>query len=282
MSPKGTWQPGQYVRYESSFRTSIGTSVIVTEGGKAFIKPLGNKEGPHVLVCEWVGTQLAEWFGLETFHYGLFEVGADDEIPLFGGRTASEGRAFVSKEEKGNTWGGTAKELQALVNPDHLARLVVFDTWTLNCDRHPPDLNARKPNRDNVFISNEGTPAGTRRLIAMDHTHCFSCGRELTARVGAIDRVQDPRLYGLFPEFTPSISQTAVRSAVALLQTLQSDTVKSIVDSTPTEWELGQAVRQALSDLVVQRAAFVAENIEGQLAPLCWQPSPELNEESNQ
>src|SRR5258707_135792 len=38
------------------------------------------------------------------------------------------------------------EELDALINPESVARLVVFDPWTANCDRYPPDLTLRKPN----------------------------------------------------------------------------------------------------------------------------------------
>ena len=56
MSPYCQWHPSRYERFVEAFRTSIGTSLIVTDLGKAYIKPLGNRHGPHVLACEWVAT----------------------------------------------------------------------------------------------------------------------------------------------------------------------------------------------------------------------------------
>jgi hypothetical protein len=46
--------------------------------------------------------------------------------------------------------------------------------------------------------------------MAMDHTHCFTCGRELNSAIGHIDAVNDERVYGLFPNFRELISKHAV------------------------------------------------------------------------
>ena len=58
----------------------------------------------------------------------------------------------------------------------------MFDTWLLNCDRFsfPTRNPPTKPriNRNNVFLSEEA-PDGKFVLKAMDHTHCFTCGKNL-------------------------------------------------------------------------------------------------------
>jgi hypothetical protein len=269
MSPYGQWQPAQFKRYISSVGTSTGTSRILTDRGEAFIKPLGNKQGPHVLACEWVATRLAEWFGLETFDYALLVVNAEDEIPLFGGRHASAGRAFVTRATAGSPWDGSSAQLASLKNREDVGTLVVFDTWTLNCDRHPPDTNARRPNLDNVYVST-AQGAGHRRLIAMDHTHCFSCGGDLSPSLASISKIKDERLYGLFPEFVPFVSRTSVKKSVATLASVTSEVVEPFVTAIPIEWQVSPEARAALVDLIVQRADFVAGKIEAHLAPTCW------------
>lgn len=162
------------------------TARIVTDAGKAYCKAIGNPEGPHALACEWVGTHLARWLGLPTFDCALLTVDEVDEIPLGDQTWAKPGPAFVSRAESGHAWGGSADELHLIENPEDIAKLVVFDTWTLNCDRHPPKGVVRKPNKDNVFLSGEGARPGRFRLIAMDHTHCFTSpnasGRSIVSR----------------------------------------------------------------------------------------------------
>jgi hypothetical protein len=80
---------------------SMGTARIVTDAGTAYIKALGTRQGPHPLACEWVGTQMAAWFGLPTFEFALLTVDASvDEIPFLQGGTAESGTAFVTRVMK--------------------------------------------------------------------------------------------------------------------------------------------------------------------------------------
>jgi hypothetical protein len=272
------WHPTRFKRYINSVASSTGTSRILTDAGEAFIKPLGNKEGPHVLACEWVATRLADWFGLDTFDHSILAVEAIDEIPLAGSRHAAEGRAFVARLEAGSVWSGLPDQLVGLENREQLGRLVVFDTWTLNCDRHPPDTQVRRPNLDNVFISAD-RGGGHWRVVAMDHTHCFTCGRELGPDLANIDRIKDPRVYGLFPGFVPFVSRSAVRAATETLMTLRREMVQPIVEAIPIEWQVAPEARAALIDLIVDRAAFVAETVEESLVATCWPSNPDQPEE---
>ncbi|MBN1489355.1 MAG: hypothetical protein JXA69_05505 [Phycisphaerae bacterium] len=224
------------------------------------------------MACDWVGTQLARWFKLSTFDFAILSVTPDDEIPLGHGCHAEPGPAFVTRAERGHPWGGSARELEQIDNPYELGPLVVFDTWTLNCDRHSPDPATRKPNYDNVFLSEERAAPGHFRLITMDHTHCFTCGRELNERVARIDRTKDDRVYGLFPGFVGHLDgrQTDVRDAVARLRTFERRTCEAVVNSIPPEWEVSKEARKALCELICQRAGFVADNIIDWLSPKCW------------
>ena len=183
--PPKTWNPQRLLIVGASHDTSMGTTEIDTDAGPAYIKPMGNRQGPHALAAEWVGTHLVQWFGLPTLEFNLLVLDESDEFPLPRGHKAAPGPAFVSKAMPGHPWGESAEELAALVNPDDISRLVVFDTWVLNCDRYPPDLTVRKPNPDNVYLANTNDPVRFR-LIASDHTHCFTCGRDLTRNVNDI------------------------------------------------------------------------------------------------
>jgi hypothetical protein len=139
MSGSSKWRPTTFLRFEQGLDTSMGTARIVTDQGRAYIKALGNRQGPHPLACELVATQLAEWFALPTFEYALIRIDdIVDEIPFNRGGKAASGTAFVTRATEGHPWGGSPEELEALVNPEDISRLVVFDTWTRNCDRYPP------------------------------------------------------------------------------------------------------------------------------------------------
>ena len=131
------WPPTTFIRFGKSLSTSTNAAVVETDAGPAYLKAMGNPEGPHALACNWVRTRLARLFGLPTFEYAILQVDADvDEIPFTNGRFAQSGSAFCTREEPGRTWGGGADELEPLVNSSDIPRLVVFDTWIRNRDPH--------------------------------------------------------------------------------------------------------------------------------------------------
>lgn len=254
------WQP-QYIQFAgSAFTTATETVFVTTDAGNGYLKAMGNRGGPQYLAADWVATHLAQWLRLPTFEFALINVTEIDEIPLGANRKALPGPAFITEEMSGSVWGGGEESLKRLVNPEDLGKLVVFDTWTRNCDRHPPDLTTRRPNRNNVFFSAEGPP-GQSRLIAMDHTHCFNGTGNLDRRIGRIDLVKDVRIYGLFPEFVPFMKDLALRpaweDAVDRLATLDSAWVRGIVSSIPAAWTVETDARAALVEQICQRAAFV-------------------------
>src|SRR5262245_25691871 len=133
------WQPTTINRFIRGFRTSARAILVDTDAGPGYLKALGGPEGPHTLAAELVGTRLAEWFGLPTFDFTLIMIDQTQEIFDRDGNQIGEalpGPAFISRLEPGDTWSGDERQLATLANPDDIARLVVFDTWLRNCDRH--------------------------------------------------------------------------------------------------------------------------------------------------
>lgn len=266
------WQPTTFLRFEEALDTSMGTARIVTDAGPAYIKPMGNRQGPHQLACELVATKLAAWYGLPTYDFALMVVETEfDEIPFHRGGFAASGPAFISRAAAGHTWGGDADELKQLTNPGDVGRLVVLDNWVSNCDRHPPDLTTRNPNYDNVFLEDvAGEDTGKSRLIAMDHTHCFTCGRDLDERVAHISRVKDDRLYGIFPGFVPHVRQEDVEAGIDRLANLENKVVEEVVASIPDEWQVCKRGKSALVSFIQQRASYLAETVLERIARQCW------------
>jgi hypothetical protein len=254
------WNPTTIRRPDKAFKTATDTVRVTTDAGHGYLKALGNHGSPHFLAADLVGTQLAAWLGLPTFEWAILDVSSQDEIKFVGGGQAQPGPAFITREVSGTTWGGTEAELNALVNPNDIGKLVLFDTWTRNCDRHPPDLTTRKVNRNNVFLSNEGLADGLWRLMAMDHTHCFNCGRDLNAHLGDIDLIQDDHLFGLFPEFKSFIlrHQNGVSDGLAKLKTLDRAWLESVVTGIPVAWQVEESGRRALVSLLLNRAQYVS------------------------
>ncbi len=262
----GIWNPQTIKRYVESIPTSTRVARVETDQGEGFLKALGNPEGPHALACELVGTLLAEWMGIPTLDSAIIWVTPQDELPFAGGGNALPGPAFITKAEKGVAWGGDVATLRKISNPEDIARLVVLDTWIRNCDRHRPLPNGRI-NKDNVFfVWDSGNRPGLR-LKAIDHTHAFTCGRELNRRLSQIDEVQDQTIFGCFPEFVSFLTRERIELATARLSEMTTTEASNVVARVPGEWQVEEAARMAWVKFLCDRASFVSERMIDWLWP---------------
>jgi hypothetical protein len=260
----GTWSPTKIRWVNDILDSSTGAARVETDQGPAYAKLLGNPEGPQALFCEQVGTRAAAWLGLPTFDVNVLEVTEPALLQYADGTFSEVGPAFVSQLQSGTTWGGTSEELAAVENPEVLAGLIVLDTWLLNCDRYRPEGNDVRRNTRNVFLA-DSSAKGKVRVIAMDHTHCFACGRTLTRAIKNIDRVQDDRLYGHFPEFREYVTHEAVRGFAARLRSLTKTEAERLLAGTPPAWRPAAEIVDALRDFLTERAAFVGQKVRQML-----------------
>lgn len=268
------WTPTTIQRWEDARDTSTGVALVVTDEGRAFLKTPCSDEGPHAVAREWVVSSLAKEFGLPVPDFALIEITADDEVYIYTGskrRKAKPGWAFASRLIAGAApWGGAADELSDLANPEAIARLVVFDTWVRNADRFGGGI----ANHDNVLLVKEKAKRGTKtRLIALDHTHCCPCPTlvsDLTTAIASISNVQDNSIYGLFPPFVSLVKEADAENALNDLRKVDAKRIREVIDSVPSGWSISTPIREAWAKFFVDRAAYVADNLIGQLRPKCW------------
>lgn len=255
-------------RFIRSVRTSTSVLHVDTDAGEGYMKVLGNPEGPHALACELVGTQLAQWLGLPTLEYAVIVVSPDDELTLAGGGMALPGPAFITRAEPGFPWGGGADALLSIECRRDISGLVVLDTWIRNCDRYRPGPDQRV-NYDNVFLAQVRNPGAKSRLTlkVVDFTHAFTCGRDLTAALSRIDCIRDTMIYGCFPEFRPLLNRGDVDAFSSRLCLLERRQVHDFIAAVPAEWQVPNPVRDAWAAFIIERAAFVADNIASWLWP---------------
>ncbi len=234
--PNISWQPTQFESLvDGPFDTSMGTAKVKTNATFGYLKAMGNREGPHALASEWVGTSLAKLFGLSVPEFAIFSLDKVDCYTLPRNAKTEPGPAFVSRLVPGHTWDRSTEELMRLENSTDITRLVVFDNWVRNCDRHPTDLTMRRPNYANVFLADTDRPERFR-LYAIDHTHCFDCGRDLSHKLSNIGSIKDEGVYGLFPEFREFIDEGELAWCSAILKSVTDEQVRAIVDMLPPEW----------------------------------------------
>ncbi len=93
-------------------------------------------------------------------------------------------------------------------------------------------------NRDNVFLVWNTDQKPTLVLNAIDQTHAFTCGRDLTARIGDLDNVRDTTVFGCFPEFVPSLDPVHVRSSAARLGEIARADADRFIAGVPVDWQV--------------------------------------------
>ena len=255
----GVWHPTTFVRFVRTVASSSRTALIQTDAGLTYLKAINNPEGPHVLACDLLGTELARRFGLRTFDVDTLVLTDVDEIPL-NGTTADQGPSFVSRSEEGITMGGH-EALTDVDNLDCLLWMVAFDTWVRNCDRHAPGYGqdgGSRINLDNLFLSTEAAPDGKFILKAIDHGHIFTCGRPLSPRLADIDNVQDERIYGLFPSFLGHLTIEPMEAVLEFFRDVQSHLWEDLLALIPREWQVPDDAKRAIDQFLLNRARYLS------------------------
>jgi hypothetical protein len=263
------WQPSRVIRAVDSANTSTGCTRVVTDAGDAYCKPLGNRQGPCVLASEWVCVRLAKWFGLATIDAAIIELTDDATFPLPDHKGskyhAGKGPCFITRATPGDKWDGSADRLTRLINPKDLSKLVVFDTWVTNRDRHHPDYSVRKPNIDNVYLAD--APKQKLELVAMDHTHCFGLkgGDEITIKLVEKTYAVDLLVYGLFPEFKGFIDTSALDQACVKLGSAAQSDIDPIIAQVPKQWEVTAEAGAAWSAAILKRAKSLSADLKDKI-----------------
>lgn len=222
------WQPTEVTQFINHMNSGAGTLIVRTDAGLAYLKALGNPDGPHALVKDLLGTHLATMLGLPTFDYAVIEVTDLDELPFFKAGKAEPGPAFVTRGEDGSVWDGSKRLLEKIDNPNAISGLVVVDTWLRNTDRYY--LAKTRVNWDNVFFSKESNEDGKLSLRVMDFSHAIQFGGELTTSVGSIANIKDEAIFGLFPEFRKRCPKTQSGTTLAFSEACRGHRLRMLWD----------------------------------------------------
>lgn len=274
------WQPTLVRRVIRVLATSTRPiEVEMDDGIRAFVKVLGNPEGPSALACEFIGTALAHALGIPAFEVAVSHFPDELCVPLDHGLRPEPGPCYATKAVTGISWDGTPEALDAIENPEHVVGLVVLDILLRNPDRHFVRLGRTRRNLRNVFLAEDGVPRGSFRLTAIDHTHCIRQDGELAQHSLTIGNERDEQLYGLFPAFIERIEREDLAPYVERLRQLaHSNEIDDIVNRTPRPWLPAGQVRHDLPGFLKRRAAHVAANVENWLAAACrWDTPPTSN-----
>ncbi|MBB3311779.1 hypothetical protein FHT78_003544 [Rhizobium sp. BK196] len=167
---------------------------------------------------------------------------------------------FFSSAVDGTPRDGSGTFLSKLIHSEDVAKLVVFDTWIRNWDRY---FNGEANSENLLFVRSTKLKYS---LVPIDHSNCFIGSDPDFPTMPAPDIwVNDPAVYGKFPEFDDYITAKATNGALLKLSTLEKPFVVEVVNSVPVEWELNDAARSSLVDFICNRATYVVDTLAARL-----------------
>ena len=260
-------QPSEILREIKTFQTSTCPALVDTDVGHGYIKGVSNPCGPKALICELIAAELGTWFGLGIPHFAIVNI-CEIDIPMKNADGIEigviEAPVFFSQAIDGEPRDASgATFLAKLDRPSDVAKLVVFDTWIRNFDRHDPRYGEPVENADNLLYARTAT-GRKYRLVPIDHTlSLYEDDFELDGDLQAL--IEDDHVYGCFREFEGMLTAPDVATATGKLAELDRAFVEGCVNQIPPEWALGNATKGKIVELICGRAAFVVDTISQKL-----------------
>lgn len=250
-------QPIRIEREIQAFTSSASPIQVATDVGDGFVKAPNNPYGPSALVAELVAGELGTWLGLKVPPFAIIPE-CNIELIMRKNGLPMHGPLFFSLQVDGSPRDGTDKFLAKLHDRDDIAKLVIFDTWLKNWDRH----GLADDNSDNLLFVRRDR-SRKYDLVPIDHAWAFDA--QFPIAQPGIDDIEETTVYGKFPEFDPYITHNSVTNSLARLAELDRGFVEEVINSVPPQWGLGQQASASLVELICRRAEYVVNTIAARL-----------------
>jgi hypothetical protein len=245
------WQPQSIERVTRVIDTSTKPISAVTDDGTAIVKYIGNPQGLEALICELVGTELANCIGLQTPDFAVADI-PNLELPGHPLLQVASGPAFFSRWEEAVSLSPKSGLLQKLRRSEDLAKLVVLDTWTRNKDRFSEEgvEGYGIVNFDNVLLRRDKRKV---ELLVIDHTHAF-IETTLDDELGQA-WIDEQKVYGLFQQFEPFLTRKSIDDALTAVNKIDLEVIEGICEEVPRAWGMTQALANRLSSCIFERGS---------------------------
>lgn len=240
-------------------------ALVNTDDGRFVIKAPNNRDGPRVLVAEWVASQAARWLGAPVPDFAIVDHSGVVNVPLGepGAALAAPGPCFGSAWIRAQGWEGGRDLLDSVENLRSIPVFVVVDTWLINLDRYTCDVNGvERFNNPRNFLLADGKARGKLRLVAIDFGHALGGPALPLSNLAQIGHVKDDTIYGCFPSLQPYLRRELIVPVVERLRTVNADVARGFLDGIPAEWSLTPEDGAAVADFLQRRASYVADRFE--------------------
>lgn len=216
---------------------------------------MGNRAGDDALICELVGSELARLMGLSTPDFAVAHI-PSLSLPTHPGTVIESGPAFFSKWEESTALSPNSSLLQKIRHPNHIAKLVVLDTWIRNGDRFSSSGGVGKVsmNFENVLLRKDKRLV---ELLVIDHSHAIV----ETTLDDELDEewVNEEVVYGMFRQFEPFVTRKHLLDALQTLEQVDAEAIQGVCASIPIEWGATHNLCQKLADCLIRRGKRLCE-----------------------
>lgn len=244
------WQPHAIERVTRVLDTNTKPLLAVTDEGLAVVKFIGNPAGLDALVCELIGSELANMIGLQTPDFAIYDI-PELELPNNAWLQVDPGPAFFSRwDQTATSLSPDSVLLKKLRQPEDLAKLVVLDTWLRNKDRFDEagDDGYENVNFDNVLLRPDKRKV---QMLVIDWTHAIAeTTLEDDLSQGWVD---EQKVYGMFPQFAPFVTLELVQQALECVNKIDPDEIQGICRGVPPDWGMTQNLADRLSTYIIER-----------------------------
>ncbi len=265
------WTPQSIIEVVKVFETGTFPILVETDAGMGVLKlPSRCIGGPVCLISEFVGSCLASLLEVPVPDFALIRADRDfvEMMRPFDESFDGEEVGFISQFEAAAPF--TPQLIQDVKNRDCFTKIVFLDTWIRNEDRYFKKTGeSSSRNTNNVLLVVNGQAKEPYTLKAIDHSEAFRSylpSFKMEDHFGQ-QAIDDPKIYGQFPEFTPLLDKEVAGRVSERLASINKTEIQAIFGRIPKSWKLTASAKKAFITFVVKRAAFVAGTLVGKLFP---------------
>lgn len=247
-------------RYLRGFSSATSPHLIQFDDGERYVvKFKGNPSGNHVLVSEYVVSELIQLLQFSGRPGRIVAVDAQyiSLEPNLQGQGLTGGLQFGSPflddyENFSDIY------IPHLKNRVDLPQVIVLDTLVCNADRHSGNLL--------LLFEDKTRQNKACDFVIIDHSHVFE--RPGWDEHSLRTLQSDNRLYANVVNFNNIPKRLDVFEPFLLrLEALTQDQIEAVISNVPTEWDFSSTQQKALRDFLVLRKGQVRGIISHHLNP---------------
>lgn len=211
--------------------------ILFSDDKSYVVKFKNNSSGTRILVNEYIAGKLGQLLSLPIIPFEVVHISDDflKESQLLLNHKFTSGSSFASLyiDNCIQLSRNSNNEYIKVTNQEHLALIIAFDIWIGNTDRK----------ENNVLL--EPVENGKYYLRLIDHGRCFS---EALWTIKDLKKMPKMEVKLNVHHWCASFlqGQNELNSAIEKILSLPEESIKSVIQSIPKDWDVSDMERDAL------------------------------------